>query len=512
MDIRKIISMLMKKWPFIVITAFVFAVALYVYSSVYVTPIFAAQATMIVNKSQYQASEQNQMSYNDILLTQKLVKSYILIMKSDTNIELVKKEVGTDLSVDQLKSYIEISGVGETEVLQINVENKDPELAAKIANAVVKVSPATIIRIIKAGSAEVIDTAKIAAAPVKPVVWKYAAVGALIGMLLSLALIFLRDFFDNTFKTEDDVRNALDLPVITSLPEIAKDGAKIVTGETPFDYREAFKVLRTKIQFSGVDGKMKKIAVTSSGPFEGKTTVSINLALTMAETGKKVLLIDCDLRKPKVHKTLKMPSEPGISNVLTQQELLVNVIKKVPKFDSLDVVTCGVIPPNPAELLGSHQMEKFIQSVENDYDYIIFDTPPVGLVADTAVLAKMLDGVIWVVSYARTVKETAQFAKETLDSVNANIIGCVFNSVRADSYGNRGYYRKYGSKYSYRYGYRRGSYGYSNRYSSGYKYGYGYGGYAQDKPREKKSFFKLGKGSGEPGGNTGAGDNDNIDT
>ncbi len=496
MDIRKIIAMLLKKWPFIVITAFIFTVVLYVYSSVYVTPIYSAQATMIVNKSQYQASEQNQMSYSDILLTQKLVKSYTLIMMSDTNIELVKKELGTDLAIGQIKSYIKVAGIGETEVLQINVENKDPVLAQSIANALVKVSPATIIRVIKAGSAEVIDTAKVPAKPVKPVVWQYAAIGALLGLMISVALIFLRDFFDNTFKTEDDIRNVLDLPVITSLPELAKDGATIVTEETPFDYKEAFKVLRTKIQFSGVDDNMKKIAITSSGPFEGKTTVSINLALTMAETGKRVLLIDADLRKPKVHKTLKMPSEPGISNVLTQQEDLTNVIKKVPNFDSLDVVTCGVIPPNPTELLGSHQMEAFIASIEDDYDYIIFDTPPIGLVADTAVLSKMLDGVIWVVSYGVTVKETAHFAKDTLDSVSANVIGCVFNRVKADSYGNRGYYRRYGSgRYgSYRYGYKRGSYGYSNRYSYGYRYGYGYGEEDPGKHKEKTSFFRIGKG------------------
>lgn len=496
MDIRKIIAMLLKKWPFIVITAFIFTVVLYVYSSVYVTPIYSAQATMIVNKSQYQASEQNQMSYSDILLTQKLVKSYTLIMMSDTNIELVKKELGTDLAIGQIKSYIKVAGIGETEVLQINVENKDPVLAQSIANALVKVSPATIIRVIKAGSAEVIDTAKVPAKPVKPVVWQYAAIGALLGLMISVALIFLRDFFDNTFKTEDDIRNVLDLPVITSLPELAKDGATIVTEETPFDYKEAFKVLRTKIQFSGVDDNMKKIAITSSGPFEGKTTVSINLALTMAETGKRVLLIDADLRKPKVHKTLKMPSEPGISNVLTQQEDLTNVIKKVPNFDSLDVVTCGVIPPNPTELLGSHQMEAFIASIEDDYDYIIFDTPPIGLVADAAVLSKMLDGVIWVVSYGVTVKETAHFAKDTLDSVSANIIGCVFNRVKVDSYGNRGYYRRYGSgRYgSYRYGYKRGSYGYSNRYSYGYRYGYGYGEEDPGKHKEKTSFFRIGKG------------------
>ncbi|NLX92995.1 MAG: hypothetical protein GXZ02_03870, partial [Clostridiales bacterium] len=203
MDIRKIIAMLLRKWPFIVITAFIFTVVMYVYSSVYITPIYSAQATMIVNKSQYQASEQNQMSYSDILLTQKLVKSYTLIMMSDTNIELVKKELGTALTIGQIKSYIKVAGIGETEVLQISVENKDPVLAQTIANALVKVSPATIIRVIKAGSAEVIDTAKVPAKPVKPVVWQYAAIGTMLGLMLSVALIFLRDFFDNTFKTED---------------------------------------------------------------------------------------------------------------------------------------------------------------------------------------------------------------------------------------------------------------------------------------------------------------------
>jgi len=486
MDIRRIISMLLKRWPIIVVAAFLGGLLLWVYSSVYITPVYTATATMIVNKSQYQASEQDQYTYSDILLTQKLVASYIIIMESDQNLQLVQtelqsssknlKDLNGKISVGQIRSTLNVQGVGETEVLQINVSNTNPLLAADIANALIKVSPATIIRIIKAGSAEVIDTAKPPQSPSKPVVWQYEMLGATLGLIVSLLIIFLRDFFDNTFKTEDDIRNALELPVITSLPEISKDGSKIVTGETPFDYREAFKVLRTKIQFSAIDNKMKKIAVTSSGPFEGKTTVSINLALTIAETGQRVLLIDADLRKPKVHKTLNLPSEPGISNVLTQQEDIHNVIKKIEGYDSLDVVTCGVIPPNPAEMLGSNQMEAFIKSIENEYDYIIFDTPPVGLVADTAVLAKMLDGIVWVVSYGKTVKETARFAKETLDSVNANIIGCVFNSVKADSYGNRGYYRKYGSKYSYRYGYRRGYGGYKSSngyYKSGYGYGYG---------------------------------------
>lgn len=500
MDIRKIIATLLKRWPFIIIAAFLGGLLLWVYSSVYITPTYTANAKMIVNKSQYQASEQNQYSYSDLMLTQKLVKSYIIIMTSDTNLELVKtelknsKNLDSEMSVSEIRASLDIQGVGDTEILQINASNSNPRVAADIANALVKISPATIIRVIKAGSAEVIDNAKPPSSPSEPVVWKYGAVGVLIGLILSLALIFLRDFFDNTFKTEDEVRKTLDLPVITSLPEIQKGGATIVTGETPFDYREAFKVLRTKIQFSAIDSKMQKIAVTSSGPFEGKTTVSINLALTMAETGKRVLLIDCDLRKPKVHKTLGFEAEPGLSNILTQQTPIQDVINKVPNFDSLDVISCGVIPPNPAELLGSNQIETFIKSVEDVYDYIVFDTPPVGLVADTAVLAKFLDGVVWVVSYGKTVKETARFAKDTLDSVNANIIGVIFNSVKADSYRNRGYYRRYGSKYggSYKYGYKRG-YGYSNRNSYGYKYGYSYGGYAETKKPTKAKKEKKGK-------------------
>ena len=497
MDIRKIIAMVLRKWPVIVITAFIGAVAMYVFSSVYVTPIYSAKATMIVNKSQYQASEQNQMSYNDILMTQKLVKSYTIIMTSDTNLDLVKKELDTEMSIGAIRRSVKVSSVGETEVLQISVEHADPVLAQNIANALVKVSPATIIRVIKAGSAEVIDYALVPQSPVKPVVWQYGALGALIGLMLALAMIFLRDYFDNTFKTEDDIREVLDLPVITSLPEIMKDGNTVLTGETPFDYKEAFKVLRTKIQFSGIDGQMKKIAITSSGPFECKTTFSINTAYALAETSKSVLLVDCDLRKPKVSKTLDIGQEPGLSNVLTQDSELELAIRNLEDFDTLDIIPCGVIPPNPAELLGSEQMGKFLDEIDSEYDYIIFDTPPVGLVADTAELSKFLDGVIWVVSYGRTIKESAIFAKETLDSVSANIIGCVFNRVKADGYGTRGYYRRYGygGRYGYKYGYRRYGYGYGGRYS--YRYGYGYGEEDPERAAKRGIFGYFGNGKAD---------------
>lgn len=475
MDIKKILSLLKKRWPIIVAFVIVGTLLLYIYSSLYMNKVYVAQATMIVNKSQYQVTQEDQYSYNDILLTQKLVKSYVLIMSSDANLELVQKELVLEkhpiMSIGQIRSCINIEGIDETEILKITVENTNNLLARDIANALIKVSPDTIIRTIKAGSAEVIDKASVPSTPVKPVVWQYSVIGAFIGLVLSLALVFLKDFFDNTYKTEDDIRNSLNLPVITSLPELSKDASAAILSEAPFDYRESFKVLRTKLQFSAVDGSMKKIGVTSTNPFEGKTTISVNLALTIAEAGLKVLLIDTDLRKPKIHKMLALPDAPGLTSVLTKQDELKNVLNKVTGYDTLDVITCGVIPPNPAELLGSHQMEAFMDSVVDEYDYIIFDTPPVSLVADTAVLSKNLDGIVWVVSYGKTVIEAAQFAKQTMDSVGANIIGCVFNSVKTDSYGNRGYYKRYGKRFGFK---KSSRYGYKNKYGYGEsRYGYG---------------------------------------
>lgn len=222
---------------------------------------------------------------------------------------------------------------------------------------------------------------------------------------------------------------------------------QLLITNAPFEYKESLKVLRTNIQFSSADKKNKKLAITSSGPGEGKTTIAVNLALTMAEAGLKVLLIDSDLRKPRVHKLLSLPISPGITNLLTKQSSMNLVINTVKGFDTMHVITCGVIPPNPAELIGSKQMESFIESVEDNYDYIIFDTPPVSLVTDAAVLSKYLDGIILVISYGRIAKDAVLYSKQQLTSVGANIIGCVFNYVNGDAFVRNSY--RYKSRYGY---------------------------------------------------------------
>ena len=205
---------------------------------------------------------------------------------------------------------------------------------------------------------------------------------------------------------------------------------------------EAYRVLRTNIQYSSVDKPLKTIVVTSAGPMEGKTTTIANLAVTFAQTGSKVLLIDTDLRKPKVHKVFKLFNEKGITNLLTAQEDFASFIRH-DVVKNLDVLTSGTIPPNPSELLNSNAMRTFLNEKKEEYDIILLDSPPVGSVTDAAVLSTFVDGTILVAKSGKVEVDAVKRAKEMLDQVNANIIGVVLNNLDKKAIGNNYYYQYY---------------------------------------------------------------------
>lgn len=204
---------------------------------------------------------------------------------------------------------------------------------------------------------------------------------------------------------------------------------------------EQYRTIRTNIQFASVDNPIRSLIVTSSGPSEGKSTTTANLAIVYAQQGKKVLLIDADLRKPTIHYTFRLDNLRGLSNVLVGEHSLKEVTHES-DVTNLDVISCGPIPPNPSELLGSRKMVQFLEEAKQAYDIVIFDTPPVLAVTDAQILANIVDGSILVIKSGSTEIEAAVKAKEALESAKAKLLGTVLNG-REKTASN--YYYYYGT-------------------------------------------------------------------
>lgn len=205
---------------------------------------------------------------------------------------------------------------------------------------------------------------------------------------------------------------------------------------------EAYRTLRTNIQFSSVDRKIKTLAITSSGPGEGKSTTAANLAVVLAQNGHKTILVDCDQRKSKIHKIFKISNQVGISDLLVGNIELNDAVKSI-SIKNLFIMTSGTKPPNPSELLGSKKMYELLEKLKEVFEYIILDTPPILSVTDAQVLAGHSDGCILVVASGETARDSAVKAKELLQKVGAKILGVVLNKLPINQKGHYRYYYNY---------------------------------------------------------------------
>lgn len=225
---------------------------------------------------------------------------------------------------------------------------------------------------------------------------------------------------------------------------------QLATKSAPFQYVEAYKSLRTNLDFMAVDNEYKKLIVTSSIPGEGKSNVVINLAYSLAETGKNVIIVDCDLRKPVLHRYLKLGHKPaGVTNVLSGTIPLNSAITAFSNL-GFKVLPAGAIPPNPAELLGSRAMKALLDHLSSAFDYVLMDTPPVSVVTDAAVLGRYADGALLVVRQKFVKIESALLAKKNLESTNVNIVGTILNG-----FSSKGTTKDNGYYYSYEYEYAK---------------------------------------------------------
>lgn len=295
--------------------------------------------------------------------------------------------------------------------------------------------------------------AVVPAAPISPRPLQTALLAAAVGLVLSAGIAFLIEYLDDTIKNPDDVKNLLNLPVIGLVAEVKQKGGKngpekigtFVASQPRSPVSEAFRALRTNLEFSSLDQPLRTILVTSSGASEGKSTVASNLAVILSQGKRKVLLLDCDLRRPSIHKQFGISNRLGLSDLIRSQLDLPSVIQTTASSSNLSIITSGSLPPNPAEFLASERFNSILQSLSSHFDVVVLDTPPM-VVADVQILSSRVDGILFVIQPGVSHTGVVHTAMEDLSRINARVLGVVLNRIprnRDQYYGGYRYYSPY---------------------------------------------------------------------
>jgi non-specific protein-tyrosine kinase len=267
--------------------------------------------------------------------------------------------------------------------------------------------------------------------------------------MLALGAVFLIEYLDDTVKTPDQIQEDTDMATLGAIAQIKGVNAseRLVTHRTPRDpISEAYRVLRTNLSFSAVDGGLHSMLVTSSSPGEGKSTTTANLAVVLAQMGKRIIVVDADLRRPIQHKIFEVPNNQGLTTAILDNQTPISYHIQKTKIPNLYILASGPIPPNPAELLNSQRMSQVLTALKKEADLVVFDTPPTLTVADASILAPQVDGCLLVVESGQTKRDTFVQATERLNRTGAVLFGAVMNRLkprRSGYYYNYYYYHHY---------------------------------------------------------------------
>ena len=345
----------------------------------------------------------------------------------------------------------EIAAAGISAVQPGFIENDITTSKGLLSNLTTELQQTKVAYNSTENNVRVMDRAEIPGAPYTPDVANNLLMALLAGVTLALGVAFGLEYLDDTIKTPEDITRKLRVPFLGLVPAVAGDKQPLLSGPVPHDFGEAYRALRTSLVFTSGGEKTRVIAVTSAQPLEGKTTTACNLAMVLAFGGSRVLLIDADLRRPGVHKALKMNNTVGLSHLLVGQARVREAIQRTsdPNFC---VMTAGRTPPNPSELLSSERMRQLISNLsEGPFDWVVIDTPPVLAVTDAVVITPMVSGTVFVLGAEMTRRRLAERAVQMVLQTRPKLVGCVLNRVNFDR--NKYYYsRYYGYQYKSYYG------------------------------------------------------------
>lgn len=451
-ELRDYITVLRKGWAFIVVMVLVGVGAAAAYSLVK-TPDYSASAQVFV-------STQTSGSVADLAqgntFTQQRVKTYASLVTTPIVLLPVISSLGLNITAEELAESITASAPLDTTLIQINAVSDDPVRAADIANATSQSLTNAVEQIEStgdSGGSQVkltrVQEAQVPVSPVSPNVPLNIALGFLVGLAIGIGIAVLRHVLDNRVRNEADVERISSAPVVGGIAFDPKAQSRplIVQADPRSPRAESFRTLRTNLQFLDLGGRARTFVMTSSVQSEGKSTTVANLAIALDSAGARVIVIDADLRRPKLGQYMGLDDAAGLTDLLIGRAELVDVAQPWGR-GQLHVLPAGQIPPNPSELLGSRAMADLIRELETRFDYVLFDAPPLLPVTDAAILSKSASGAIVVVSAGKTHKNQLAGAVSALESVGAPIAGFVMTMMPTkgpDAYG----YGRYGGAYGY---------------------------------------------------------------
>jgi len=447
MNLSGFVRVLRRRWITVLATTLL-AVVSSAILTIMTVPLYEAYTRLFVSTNAAASASE---LYSGNRLSQERVLSYTELLRGETLAQRTIDKLKLDVTAEQLQEKVKADSKIETVLISVRVRDESPVRARDIANTLSDefVTLVSELETSKPGAqpdARVIveQRAKI---PKKPVVPKKALnilMGAFLGAAGGIALALLRDFFDNTVKDQSTLEDVVGAGIVGTLPsDKARRTIPAISFETDrSSIAEAFRKLRTNLQFLSVDNPPRKIVIASSVPNEGKTTTALNLSLALAEAGHKVVLIDGDMRRPSLDKILNAVGSVGFSTVLSGSATLSDVLQAT-KYSGLTFLASGPIPPNPSELLGSRVATRVLSELGEQFDYVIVDTPPLLAVTDAAIVATNCDGTIIIARFGHTKREQIAHAVDSLKSVGASVLGAVMSITPS-----RG-----GTAYSYNYSY-----------------------------------------------------------
>lgn len=414
------------------------------------TPQYEARAKLFVGQRQIAATEISQ-GFQVTQLSQQLLKSYATVIRTRPIAERAVEQENLSVTPSALASAIRADPIIDTQIIELSYTSADPTLSQRVVNAMAEAFVAEVERIElprnqtaePAVRVALVEPALRPESPVSPRPLRNMLLALGLGLLSGTGLVLLLEYFDTTVKSQEEVEGLTGVPVLAMIPRIDTHDAEVYLERDPQSAgAEAFRKLRTAVQFLGVDHPLQTVLVTSAFAREGKTTTSLNLAASFAQAGLRTVLVEADLRRPMLHKLFSSDGQKGLTTCLIGRVPLEQAVLPTP-IRNLRHVPAGAIPPNAAELLASEHMADVLVRLRTMADVIVVDAPPLLPVADASALAPRADGVLLVARAGATNRDRLKEASNLLFSVGGRLLGVVLNYLRPDD-SRYGYYYKYG--------------------------------------------------------------------